>query len=307
MKITKKFVVWMLLFLTIIIGAVAAYFAYQFTRPTILPQTGCSCGPCPGGSGTSTCSQIPNADCTGPGENQTAHCDVSPTEAPNPNPTNETNPPPGGLTCDADKGGGAVGRIDTYICPNGCGGDGQCTGSDPGAQYTQGQVALGGSCGQQDKYNTSGGYCGIVALNCGGSCAGTTSTNPPPANTNPPPNNTNPPVNTSSPSQTPTSTPTGTLSPTATPTLTGTLTNTPTGTITPTTHLPGTALISDEIDRLIIGAILVLAGFWIYALDGHRILGNMFWNRFGGMFGEESQAEKFESKLLNREIKKNKK
>jgi hypothetical protein len=71
---------------------------------------------------------------------------------------------------------------------------------------------------------------------------------------------------------TPTITPTRTTTPTVTPTVTGTqvITNTPTGvTITPTTKsLPPTALISDKVDRLLLGLLMVIVGIGIYYRTG---------------------------------------
>jgi hypothetical protein len=75
---------------------------------------------------------------------------------------------------------------------------------------------------------------------------------------------------------TPTITPTRTMTPTVTPTVTGTLviTNTPTVTptgltITPTTKLlPPTALISDKVDRLLLGVLMVIVGIGIYYRTG---------------------------------------
>ena len=65
---------------------------------------------------------------------------------------------------------------------------------------------------------------------------------------------------------TPTTTFTPTISSTFTPTTTRTITPSITNTITPTTTLPPTALISDEIDRIILGFILITAGLVFYKL-----------------------------------------
>jgi hypothetical protein len=161
---------------------------------------------------------------------------------------------------------------------------------------------------------------------------GATATNPPPDTTQPPPNTTQPPPNTTQPPPNTTQPPVTTAVPTTpvpttpvptTPVVTtvvpttpvgttlvptsGVPTDTPTGTITPTVPLPQTALISDEADRLIIGAILVLAGFWIYALDGHRILGNLFWGGINNTFDKEFFKENQDKKFIKEIFKKNKK
>ncbi len=68
-----------------------------------------------------------------------------------------------------------------FLCPNGCGGDGQCrTDNDPGASFSTGScesLSLGGQCGQIDMVY-GGTYCGFKEINCGPQCAGPI-TNPP--------------------------------------------------------------------------------------------------------------------------------
>jgi hypothetical protein len=84
----------------------------------------------------------------------------------------------------------------------------------------------------------------------------------------------------------PTSTikPTNTLTPSPTiyiPTITGTIvdTDTPTPTdnvVIPTTdNIPATALISDEIDRLLIGIVLVSIGIFFYSSGKYALIGNL--------------------------------
>ncbi|HOY46728.1 MAG TPA: hypothetical protein PKU95_03800 [Candidatus Dojkabacteria bacterium] len=100
---------------------------------------------------------------------------------------------------------------------------------------------------------------------------------------------------------TPTITPTGSLTvtpsrtPTGTPTRTptGTPTKTPTGTpsktVTPTTPpgesttptLPPTALISNEVDLVLIGLVITMAGIAIYRSGAYISLGNLYWNNGG--------------------------
>lgn len=100
---------------------------------------------------------------------------------------------------------------------------------------------------------------------------------------------------------TPTITPTGSLTvtpsrtPTGTPTRTptGTPTKTPTGTpsktVTPTTPpgesttptLPPTALISNEVDLVLIGLVITMAGIAIYRSGAYISIGNLYWNNGG--------------------------
>jgi hypothetical protein len=97
---------------------------------------------------------------------------------------------------------------------------------------------------------------------------------------------------TSTPSETPTDTPTPTVSPsitltespTITPssTITTTLTVSPSVSITPTgSKLPPTALISDEVDRIIIGFTFMILGFALYKSGAYLALGNAFWSNGG--------------------------
>lgn len=83
------------------------------------------------------------------------------------------------------------------------------------------------------------------------------------------------PVVTTTVTQTPTATPTQT--PTATPTATVP----PTTTVVPTTIIPATALVSDEIDRMIIGFVLLAMGFALYKSGLYINLGNVIWNKGG--------------------------
>ena len=85
---------------------------------------------------------------------------------------------------------------------------------------------------------------------------------------------TNTPTNT--PTRTPTNTPTGTLTRTPTGTITRTVTNTPTGTI-----LPPTALISNEVDLIVFGLLLVIAGGFIYKSGLYISIGQLYWNNGG--------------------------
>jgi len=108
------------------------------------------------------------------------------------------------------------------------------------------------------------------------------------------PNSTPTPTPTRTPTPTPTPTTPVTITPTPTPTLTPTPTRTPTPTPTqtptpvpsetptPTTSpLPPTALISDEADRIIIGAGLILAGILFFQSGWYLNLGQLFW-KLGG-------------------------
>lgn len=49
--------------------------------------------------------------------------------------------------------------------------------------------------------------------------------------------------------------------------------------VTPT--IPPTALILDQVNRLIIGALMLVIGFMIYASGGYETMGNIFW-KIGG-------------------------
>lgn len=86
-----------------------------------------------------------------------------------------------------------------------------------------------------------------------------------------------------SPSVSPTITTSPSVIVTTTPTATPTATATPTMTATPTvpvtvTSLPDTALISDELDMVFLGLILVITGLWIYVLDLHINTYRFFYN-----------------------------
>src|SRR5690606_16396381 len=82
------------------------------------------------------------------------------------------------------------------------------------------------------------------------------------------------------PSQTPTNTPTNT--PTSTPSVTTTIVETPTPTPTaspspsPSTTLPPTALISDEVDRVLIGIVMVVAGISFYLFGVQDTFGRLY-------------------------------
>lgn len=65
--------------------------------------------------------------------------------------------------------------------------------------------------------------------------------------------------------------------PTTTPPTTTPPTTTP-ATTTPTKTLVPTALISDEVDRMIIGAVLLILGLSFFSFGVHVRLGNLFWN-----------------------------
>jgi len=47
----------------------------------------------------------------------------------------------------------------------------------------------------------------------------------------------------------------------------------------PTTTIPATALISDTADRILIGAVALLVGIWIYLTGFYKIIGEHFWER----------------------------
>ncbi len=125
-----------------------------------------------------------------------------------------------------------------------------------------------------------------------------TPTPTPSATPSPTPTSTNTPTPTATNSPTPTAThsptPTPTSAGTATPTPTGTLTITPspTGlifTVTPTpstdpnnnNNLPGTALISDSADRLLVAFVLIATGMLAYRLKLHNEIGALLWDRSG--------------------------
>jgi len=91
-----------------------------------------------------------------------------------------------------------------------------------------------------------------------------------------------------------TPTPTMTITYTPTPTITITYTPTPTMTITYTptltpsitvtvspSKLPPTALVTDEIDQVIIGIFLIFLGVFVYQSGFYIIIGNLFWTNDG--------------------------
>ena len=96
---------------------------------------------------------------------------------------------------------------------------------------------------------------------------------------------------THTPTYTPSFTPTTTLTPTLTTTLTPTITTTITTTITNsptitptrplTTTLPPTAIVTDEVDRIIIGMCFMFVGFLLYRSGAYIIIGNSIWS-YGG-------------------------
>jgi hypothetical protein len=75
-----------------------------------------------------------------------------------------------------------------------------------------------------------------------------------------------------SPSNTPTVTPTRTL----TPTLTRTSTPTPL-----VSQLPATALLGDDVDKIIFGTFLTIMGLFLFSSGQYIKIGNFFWNVFG--------------------------
>ena len=81
---------------------------------------------------------------------------------------------------------------------------------------------------------------------------------------------------------TPTPTPTNTYTPTPTMTITYTPTLTPSITVTVSpSKLPPTALVTDEIDQVIIGIFLIFLGVFVYQSGFYIIIGNLFWTNDG--------------------------
>ena len=99
---------------------------------------------------------------------------------------------------------------------------------------------------------------------------------------------------TKTPTFTPTSTPTNTITntPTNTPvsssTVTPTITKTPTASpsSSPTTTpkvstIPTTALVSDSVDQIIFGLMIIISGLYLYLSGNYIKIGNLFWNNGG--------------------------
>lgn len=120
--------------------------------------------------------------------------------------TCQTTSPPNLCQGSQGSGGSAGTECEVFRCGSQCNAGNQCTIS--AGRFPCDQASLNGQCGQIDWKDTSGNYCGVKSQNCGGSCAGTTTTTPPPGGT-PPPGETPPPGATPTPPPaTPTPTPT---------------------------------------------------------------------------------------------------
>ncbi|MEI7578405.1 MAG: hypothetical protein WCJ58_00015 [bacterium] len=106
------------------------------------------------------------------------------------------------------------------------------------------------------------------------------------------PTPTTPVVNTPTRTNTPTPTPTGTRAPTPTPTQPGSLT------ATPSRNLPHTAITtSDQLDRVIVGMILVIGGFAIYWMGFNRKIEEIYWKYLG-----KKLTRTIRSKVLGKEM-----
>jgi hypothetical protein len=77
----------------------------------------------------------------------------------------------------------------------------------------------------------------------------------------------------------------------------------PEGSVTPTTTLPPTALISDTADRILLGAIALMIGFWIYLSGFYKVIGDHLWYKAAHPFlknvWNEYRSRTFESDILN--------
>jgi hypothetical protein len=102
------------------------------------------------------------------------------------------------------------------------------------------------------------------------------------------------PTTSETPSPTSTLTPTNTITPTDnTPLPTTTVTVTPSVifTVSPTPQtsiLPATTIITDEIDRIVIGVCFILMGLMLYRSGAYLVIGNGFWSHGGRSFWEMS-------------------
>jgi len=131
---------------------------------------------------------------------------------------------------------------------------------------------------------------------------------------------------TNTPTGTPTGTPTPTSTPTVTPTISKTITPTLTRTISPTisktvtptitptisytitptqlvTTIPPTALITDEIDRVLIGICFIFIGIFLYRSGAYMFIGNYIWSFGGQLMGNsinEKEKQSFERELLKK-------
>lgn len=156
----------------------------------------------------------------------------------------------------------------------------------------------------------SAGQSGTHSMNCSGcqqlftcSCSKPQITNTVPPTTVPPttvPATTIPPT-TVPPTTAPprTTVPVTTMPPTTIPetTVPPTTTSPPLTTIVPpTTTIPETALISDEIDRMIVGTLLFLIGSITISFNYHIKLGNLLW-KYSPFKSNKEKREDFESKF----------
>lgn len=100
--------------------------------------------------------------------------------------------------------GGSQGQLGTmckvFTCGNRCNKEKECNLNEQLVPCAS--ASLNGQCGQIDFQDTNNNYCGVMAQNCGGPCAGT-ATQP----TNPPGGPTSPPAQPTTPPKTPTSPP----------------------------------------------------------------------------------------------------
>ena len=133
-----------------------------------------------------------------------------------------------------------------------------------------------------------------------------TPTNTPTTTLTTTPTQTNTPTVTPSISSTITPTLTRTISPTISKSVTPTISPTFTNTITPTqvvTTLPPTALITDEIDRVLIGICLIFVGLFLYRSGAYLFIGNSIWSFGGQLMGNSiniKEKQSFERELLKK-------
>jgi hypothetical protein len=71
--------------------------------------------------------------------------------------------------------------------------------------------------------------------------------------------------------------------------------------------LPGTALISDSADRVLLGAGVILAGLWLYATGIARKIGEQAWFGIIQNISPEMKQKKFEETVISDRPKKSRK
>lgn len=162
MEDNRNYLVFVLAFVLVILGAASVYFGYKLTQDKVPGESDksvacvqCEGGECPDGyryEGDDcfqggTCEDRDAAACAG-------HEIVDP-----------------GNQC--PNGQGNIAGCYHFNCDYGCGDDGACEADkDPGVRYAENNCGGLAGCGQVDYYDGNRSYCGIKEINCDGACAG---------------------------------------------------------------------------------------------------------------------------------------